>query len=317
MLVAWLVLLGGPQAALGAYDGQVEAVQARLTELGYDPGPVDGLIGRRTRKALRAFQDEEGLDASGRVDEPTLIALRLREAPPLEAASPEPQAEPAAESQAEPAAESQAEPAAESQAEPAAESQAEPAAEPQAEPAAEPRAEPAAETEAEPAVEPQAEPAVETEAEEPPAPTDPPPPAPASRPSLLTYRELGWPDPESGESALRRFRASGDSPIRGRLTGELVVPGGDRVYVLERGEHIPGLQCDPAAGILSVELMFDLEGPMLFTSHDERGLCRLGFGVVLMLDSTLYLEEATWADTVLPAGKVRLVPRGLEYLSYE
>ena len=47
--------------------GRVRAVQRALARLGYDPGPVDGAIGPRTRAALRAYQDASGLAADGRL----------------------------------------------------------------------------------------------------------------------------------------------------------------------------------------------------------------------------------------------------------
>lgn len=37
-------------------DAGVSGIQARLRNLGYDPGPVDHELGRRTRAAIRAFQ---------------------------------------------------------------------------------------------------------------------------------------------------------------------------------------------------------------------------------------------------------------------
>lgn len=40
-------------------------VQARLAALGYDPGPLDGIRGRRTVAAIRAFQRDRGLAADG------------------------------------------------------------------------------------------------------------------------------------------------------------------------------------------------------------------------------------------------------------
>lgn len=39
-------------------DEGVSGVQARLRNLGYDPGPVDHKLGRRTKAAIRAFQRE-------------------------------------------------------------------------------------------------------------------------------------------------------------------------------------------------------------------------------------------------------------------
>jgi len=45
--------------------GQVKTLQASLNQLGYDAGPVDGLIGSRTRSALQQFQKARGFLADG------------------------------------------------------------------------------------------------------------------------------------------------------------------------------------------------------------------------------------------------------------
>lgn len=49
----------------------IRDVQARLQEKGFDPGPVDGMMGPKTREAIRAFQTANGLPATGRLDEET------------------------------------------------------------------------------------------------------------------------------------------------------------------------------------------------------------------------------------------------------
>jgi hypothetical protein len=58
-------------------DNIVTSVQAELSRRGYDPGPVDGVIGSRTRDALAQFQSDRGLAITGRIDQPTLLALGL------------------------------------------------------------------------------------------------------------------------------------------------------------------------------------------------------------------------------------------------
>lgn len=45
---------------------QIKALQVRLTNLLYDPGPADGLWGARTEKALKAFQANNGLTPDGK-----------------------------------------------------------------------------------------------------------------------------------------------------------------------------------------------------------------------------------------------------------
>jgi len=62
----------------GLPDLALRTAQAALIYLRYDPGPVDGVQGRRTRAALQAFQEAVGLPLTGALDDET--AARLREA---------------------------------------------------------------------------------------------------------------------------------------------------------------------------------------------------------------------------------------------
>jgi peptidoglycan hydrolase-like protein with peptidoglycan-binding domain len=50
-------------------------VQSALADLGYYRGRVDGVIGNGTRNAIRAFQRDNGLRATGRLDERLLDEL--------------------------------------------------------------------------------------------------------------------------------------------------------------------------------------------------------------------------------------------------
>ena len=54
-------------------------IQLALKRRGYDPGPVDGLMGRRTSNAIRAFQAEHGLAITGMVSR-TLYELLVPDA---------------------------------------------------------------------------------------------------------------------------------------------------------------------------------------------------------------------------------------------
>ena len=55
----------------------IVAVQKELTQLGYYHGPVDGLIGPQTERAIRWFQSVDKLPITGQMDDPTLKALRI------------------------------------------------------------------------------------------------------------------------------------------------------------------------------------------------------------------------------------------------
>ena len=61
-------------------DPDVRQVQAMLSDLGYRPGPADGLMGARTRAAIKAFQRDRGLTADGRVDPSLVASLRSAKA---------------------------------------------------------------------------------------------------------------------------------------------------------------------------------------------------------------------------------------------
>ena len=58
-------------------DQVVINVQSALKELGYYNGTTTGSLGPLTRQAISAFQQDNGLDVTGAVDEPTVIALGL------------------------------------------------------------------------------------------------------------------------------------------------------------------------------------------------------------------------------------------------
>ncbi len=56
-------------------DATVRQAQQALLEAGYDPGPIDGVMGPRTEQALSRFQQANGLSSSANLDAPTLSAL--------------------------------------------------------------------------------------------------------------------------------------------------------------------------------------------------------------------------------------------------
>jgi peptidoglycan hydrolase-like protein with peptidoglycan-binding domain len=55
----------------------VRDVQRALAQRGYDPGPVDGVMGPATKMALRSFQRAENLEPTGKVNARTLAGLGL------------------------------------------------------------------------------------------------------------------------------------------------------------------------------------------------------------------------------------------------
>ena len=58
--------------------GRVTEVQRALAREGYYDGAVDGVMGAGTRRALRNYQRDHGLDVTGGITEGLIEALRLR-----------------------------------------------------------------------------------------------------------------------------------------------------------------------------------------------------------------------------------------------
>lgn len=88
LLLSLLVLTATPVLAqtTGSPDAQparskdgdrasIEHVQKALKDNGHDPGRIDGVMGPRTTAALRAYQKEQGLAATGQLDDATLAKL--------------------------------------------------------------------------------------------------------------------------------------------------------------------------------------------------------------------------------------------------
>ena len=64
--------------AYRGYNGSVVArVQAGLARSGYYAGPIDGVIGPRTRYAIRVYERRHGLPADGRIDGRLLATMGL------------------------------------------------------------------------------------------------------------------------------------------------------------------------------------------------------------------------------------------------
>lgn len=53
----------------------VKQAQEKLSEAGHDVGSADGILGPKTQKGLKEFQQSKGLQPSGQLDEKTLAAL--------------------------------------------------------------------------------------------------------------------------------------------------------------------------------------------------------------------------------------------------
>jgi peptidoglycan hydrolase-like protein with peptidoglycan-binding domain len=69
-----------PTIKKGSQGPAVKLAQKRLLVRGYDPGPIDGLFGAKTEKAVKYYQADRGLTVDGiigpqtwaRLDPPTI-----------------------------------------------------------------------------------------------------------------------------------------------------------------------------------------------------------------------------------------------------
>jgi peptidoglycan hydrolase-like protein with peptidoglycan-binding domain len=57
-------------------------LQEALKAKGQDPGPIDGIMGAKTRAAIKAFQEGSGLKGTGRLDDPTAEKLGVEKPKP-------------------------------------------------------------------------------------------------------------------------------------------------------------------------------------------------------------------------------------------
>ncbi|HXV24587.1 MAG TPA: peptidoglycan-binding protein [Alphaproteobacteria bacterium] len=93
-----------PAALLAPDSALIVLIQDRLDRAGYDPGPIDGLFGERTRAALQGFERDTGLPVTGQPSQGTLAVLErflatrtaTQPAPPRVASFPADAADPGA-----------------------------------------------------------------------------------------------------------------------------------------------------------------------------------------------------------------------------
>jgi ankyrin repeat protein len=58
-------------------DQTVYQAQKKLKDLGYDPGRPDGILGKKTKAAIKHFQRDNGLPVTGKIDEQTKAKLSI------------------------------------------------------------------------------------------------------------------------------------------------------------------------------------------------------------------------------------------------
>lgn len=75
---------------VGSSGTEVRMVQQGLAAAGFDPGPIDGVFGQKTERAVKAFQAMRGLAIDGHIGPDTLAALRSLRIPLISVRQPRP-----------------------------------------------------------------------------------------------------------------------------------------------------------------------------------------------------------------------------------
>ncbi|MFZ2142628.1 MAG: peptidoglycan-binding protein [Xanthobacteraceae bacterium] len=67
----------GTAGSINLSQDEIRQLQITLNERGFNVGEPDGVLGARTRAALMQFQQREGLQRSGQIDQQTMTALGI------------------------------------------------------------------------------------------------------------------------------------------------------------------------------------------------------------------------------------------------
>jgi peptidoglycan hydrolase-like protein with peptidoglycan-binding domain len=71
LLMGMLCLVLWPVVIAAHGDWRIGQAQERLRAAGFNPGSIDGVLGARTKEALRRYQASLGLPTTGVLDELT------------------------------------------------------------------------------------------------------------------------------------------------------------------------------------------------------------------------------------------------------
>ena len=75
--VPWTKKSSSRQQASSAEITQIRDAQTFLGSLGYDVGTPDGIVGAKTRKAIKSFESVNGLPETGQITEELVRRLEI------------------------------------------------------------------------------------------------------------------------------------------------------------------------------------------------------------------------------------------------
>jgi peptidoglycan hydrolase-like protein with peptidoglycan-binding domain len=80
IVIALMIAAGvsiSPASQAASYNPVTQKAQSKLAQLGFDPGTTDGILGRHTIAAIKAFQKKSGLPVTGALDSATQAKLAI------------------------------------------------------------------------------------------------------------------------------------------------------------------------------------------------------------------------------------------------
>ena len=78
LMTAMLILSPMPRAWAGDHH-DIKKVQETLRDKGFNPGPIDGIMGSQTRKAISQYQKSQNLPVTGHIDGETAGKLGVEQ----------------------------------------------------------------------------------------------------------------------------------------------------------------------------------------------------------------------------------------------
>jgi peptidoglycan hydrolase-like protein with peptidoglycan-binding domain len=69
---------GANNGSANLSQAEIKQVQQALDQKGFKAGPADGKLGPETEQAIKQFQQKQGLQQTGQLDEQTLSALGIQ-----------------------------------------------------------------------------------------------------------------------------------------------------------------------------------------------------------------------------------------------
>ncbi|PPD44990.1 MAG: hypothetical protein CTY15_05580 [Methylocystis sp.] len=74
---AAIIVFSAAPLSAAPYNPVTQHAQSKMAAAGFDPGPLDGMAGGRTRDAVTRYQQQSGLPQTGELDDATLAKLGI------------------------------------------------------------------------------------------------------------------------------------------------------------------------------------------------------------------------------------------------